>query len=321
MKGKTNSLLKIRSNYMLKRIFSYLATSKLLNTIRYNKKYQNKLNKDIDDFRKYLQIEIEIIPFENIYGNFINISNPLDEQYYHIYFDDNKTEIKRHYIKETDHVNKISISIDYEIKSLYMLFKDCPCIKIMNFIKFKRNIDNDMSYLFSNYKSIEEINFYEFRCNKAINFSFMFYGCLSLNKLNLYSFKTNNAIDMRGMFYGCKSLKELNISNFNTNNVNNMSYMFNGCSSLKELNLENFKIDKICNLTGIFEKCPSLKIKCSNEFKKKICDVGFRNVFKKEKNYFKIDKENPFIFVDEGFENNTNWSAICIDSHLSFNFI
>ena len=47
----------------------------------------------------------------------------------------------------------------------------------MNFLKFKRNINDDMSYLFSNYKSIEEINFYEFKSNKATNFSFMSYEC------------------------------------------------------------------------------------------------------------------------------------------------
>ena len=234
LKREMNSLFKIRSNYMLKRIFSHLSTTRLLDTIRYNKKLQNKLNKDINDYKKYLQIEIEIIPFKNIYGNFINILNQNDENYYHIYFDDNKEEIKRHYINQSDNVNKIIIEIDYEIKSLYMLFKECPCIKIMNFLKFKRNINGDMSYLFSNYKSIEEINFYEFKSNKATNFSFMFYECSSLKRLNLSSFKTDKVIDMRGMFYGCKSLQELNISNFNTNNVTNMSYMFKDCTSLQE---------------------------------------------------------------------------------------
>ena len=295
LKREMNSLFKIRSNYMLKRIFSHLSTTRLLDTIRYNKKLQNKLNKDINDYKKYLQIEIEIIPFKNIYGNFINILNQNDENYYHIFFDDNKEEIKRHYINQSDNVNKITIVIDYEIKSLYMLFKDCPCIKIMNFLKFKRNINGDMSYLFSNYKSIEEINFYEFKSNKATNFSFMFYECSSLKRLNLSSFKTNNVIDMRGMFYGCKSLQKLNISNFNTNSVTNMSYMFKDCSSLQELNLENFNIDKVYDVTGIFEKCqsyPSLKVKCSKEFKKKICDNGFGNVFKKmKKNKFKINND------------------------------
>ena len=131
MKGKNDSIFKIKNNYILKRIFSHLSTSRLLYTIRYNKKIQNILYQDINDYKKYLQTEIEIIPFEDIYGKFINISNPKDESYYHIYFNDNITEIKRHYIKPSDNANKITIKIDYEIKSLYMLFKECPCIKII----------------------------------------------------------------------------------------------------------------------------------------------------------------------------------------------
>ena len=311
MKGENDSIFKIKNNYILKRIFGHLSTSRLLYTIRYNKKLLNKLNKDINDYKKYLQIEIEIIPFEDIYGNFINISNPNDESYYHIYFNNNKTEIKKHYIKQGDKVSKIIIEIDYEIKSLYMLFKDCPCIKIMNFIKFKREINPDMSFLFSNYKSIKEINFYEFKTNNATKFSYMFHGCSSLERLNLSKFKTNNVIDMKGMFYGCKSLKELNISNFNTNNVTNMSYMFNECSSLQELNLENFITDKVDDMTGIFEKCPLLYIKFSEKLKKKICDNGFGNVFdmkliEQNRLKFKYIKSNnkSNIDLDSSFENN-----------------
>ena len=303
MRGERNSIFKIKSNYMLKKIFRHLTTYRLLNTIRYNKKIQNILYQDINDYKKYLQTEIEIIPFEDIYGKFINISNPKDESYYHIYFNDNKTEIKRHYIKPSDNANKITIKIDYEIKSLYMLFKECPCIKIINFLKAKRKFNEDMSYLFSYYGSVEEINFYEFKTNNATNFSYMFYECSSLKRLNLSSFITDNVIDMRGMFYGCKSLQELNISNFNTNNVTNMSYMFNECSSLQELNLENFKTDKACNMTGIFEKCPLLNIKCSEELKKKICEIGFGNVFQKV-NSFTFFRSSNNIFKPFSFAQN-----------------
>ena len=94
---------------------------------------------------------------ENIYGNFINISNCDDKNYYHIYFNDNEEEIKRNYITEKDKVEKIKIFIDYEIKNLYGLFKDCKCIKILNFLQFNRKVNEDMSYLFSKYSSIEEI--------------------------------------------------------------------------------------------------------------------------------------------------------------------
>ena len=138
---------------------------------------------------------------------------------------------------------------------------------------------------------------------------------------NISSFKTNNVIDMRGMFYGCKSLQELDISNFNTNKVTNMSHMFNECSSLQELNLENFKINKVYDMTGVFKKCqnfPLLKIKCSEEFKKRIYDIGFRNVFKKEKNLFKINKDLSLLNINGKFKDNTYRNLDSITSYLLF---
>ena len=98
----TTSFNKVRTTYILNLIFNNLLMKKLLEIIRYNKKLQTRLNKDINYFKKYLQIKIEIIPLENIYGNFINISN--NNNYYHIYFNDNKQEVKRHYITEKEHI-------------------------------------------------------------------------------------------------------------------------------------------------------------------------------------------------------------------------
>ena len=40
---------------------------------------------------------------KNIYGKFINI-NKIDEKYYHIYFYNNKDEIKRTYLVRDDKV-------------------------------------------------------------------------------------------------------------------------------------------------------------------------------------------------------------------------
>ena len=205
--AKEKSFKKVRSKYILKQIFDKLSTNKSLEIIRYNKNIQKRINKDINDYKKYLQIIIEIIPIENEFGNFINISNNNDKQYYHIYFNDNENEIQRKYITEEDNVTKIKIVIDYEIKNLYGLFRDCKCIKIMNFIKFNRKVNEDMSYLFSRYSSIEEINFSNFKTDNVTNMSYMFYECSSLKKLNLENFKINNVTDMRGIFYGCNLLK------------------------------------------------------------------------------------------------------------------
>ena len=245
---KGNSFAKIKSKKILEDIFGNLSMNKLLEIIRYNKSIQNRVSKDINFYKHYLQIVLEIIPKEKVYGNFINIINNDNKQYYHIYFNGNKEEIKRNYITEKDNAAKIKIGIDYEIKNLYGLFKECNCIKIINFIQFNRKVNEDMSYLFSRYSTIEEINFSKFI--------------------------TDNVTNMSYMFYGCSSLKKLNLSNFNTKNVTNMKGMFFGCSSLKELNINGFDTSKIKNIYGIFGSCYSFEIICSDELKEKIEKYG-----------------------------------------------
>ena len=245
---KGNSLCKIKSKKILDNIFGKLSMNKLLEIIRYNKYIQNRINKDINFYKQYLQIVLEIIPKEKVYGNFINIINKENKGYYHIYFNGNKEEIKRNYITEKDNAAKIKIGIDYEIKNLYGLFKECNCIKIMNFIQFNRKVTDDMSYLFSRCSTIEEINF--------------------------FNFITDNVTNMSYMFYECSSLKKLNLSNFNTKNVINMRGMFCGCSSLRKINVDGFDISKIENMIGMFDNCKSFEIICSDEFKKKIKKCG-----------------------------------------------
>ena len=204
-----------------------MTQKKKLEIVRCNKKIQNRLNLSIKDYKEYSEtftpIEIEIIPAKDKYGSFI-IINENDKLYYHIYFNDNKEEIKNkyrfneedgvtkheYYIDEEDKVTKIKIIIDYQVKSFKGLFSWCECIESINFKKFYRNNITDMSGMFS--------------------------GCSSLKELNLNNFNTNSVTDMYHMFLGCSLLKELNLNNFNTNNVTNMSWMFRGC--LDELKLK-----------------------------------------------------------------------------------
>ena len=79
------------------------------------------MNLSVKNYKEYSEtftpIELEIIPTKDIYGEFINI-NKNDKLYYHIYFNDNKEEIKNKYkIKKKDKVRKIKIIIDYQVKS------------------------------------------------------------------------------------------------------------------------------------------------------------------------------------------------------------
>ena len=148
MEKINNFLKKIRSKYILKQIFDNLKENKLLEIIRYNKNIQNKLNKKLIDFiKEYSKIVIEIIPKENEFGKFISIPKRY-ESYYHIYFDDNKEEIKKKRLIKNENIFKIKVILDYNIKSLCYLFYKCKCIKKITFIKFKRKDIVDMSEMF-----------------------------------------------------------------------------------------------------------------------------------------------------------------------------
>ena len=148
--AKPNPIIEnIKSRYILSKIYNNMTIKKKLEIVKYNKKIQNRLNLDDKDYKEYCEIEIEIIPKKGKYGKFINI-NKKDELYYHIYFNDNKEEIKNkyiikeeegvtkheYYIEEEDKVTKIRLIIDYQVKSFYKLFYKCKCIESINFIKF-----------------------------------------------------------------------------------------------------------------------------------------------------------------------------------------
>ena len=66
------SLLNVKSKFILSRIISFLSTKNFLNIIRKNKNYQKMFNKDINDYKYFSEIEIEVIPLENKYVYFIN---------------------------------------------------------------------------------------------------------------------------------------------------------------------------------------------------------------------------------------------------------
>ena len=193
-KVEEQGLRNLKSDYFIQKFFGYIPERKSLETIRYNKSIQKRINININHYKAYFEkktsIELDIIPMKGEYGEFINI-NEGDKKYFHIYFNDNKKkEIEINSLYK-DNVSKISIIIDYQIKSFSKLFSYCGCIESIKFKKFCRNNVTDMSAMFE--------------------------GCYSLKKLNLNNFNTNNITNMSYMFYECSSLKELNLSNFNTN--------------------------------------------------------------------------------------------------------
>ena len=269
-----NILLKeIKSNFVLRKIFGNLKENSLLAIIKYNKKIQNKLNKNLDDYKNYRKTIIEIIPEENKYGNFIN---KLGKEI-HIYFNDEKKEIDRNYLKKGDNIKKIKILIDENIKSFEGLFKSCECIKMVNFIRFNRKDIINMSEMFRKCTSLRELN--HFNCNNNIltGMYSMFSGCTSLKKLNMEDLNVNSVTDMSYMFNECISIEEININNFCANSITDMSYMFYNCKSLKKLNLPSIKLNtnSEIDMTCLLDRCSSLKeLNCSDKQIKKWLDYS-----------------------------------------------
>ena len=261
---KSNDIFLIpKSKYILLLIFDNLSKGKTLNFIKYNKNIQNKINININDFKEYSEIyssiEMEIIPVNNKYGKFINIKNQGDLKYFHIYFDNNKEEIKRNHLDKNENIKKIKIILEHQVKSFEDLFRDCECIESIYFKKFCRNNIKNMEGMFYNCSSLKELNLSNFNTNNVTNMRYMFFKCSSLKKLNLSNFNTNNVTALKEMFWGCSSLEEVNLNSFNTNKVKSFYRMFEGCSSLKALNLSNFNADKVTNMYGMFSNCWSLK--------------------------------------------------------------
>ena len=268
--------LDINSKYILIKIFSFFKKIKQLKIIKYNKKLQKRLEINKNDYRNYSNIKIEIIPQKCKYNNtFINILKSKERPYFHIYFNDNKKEVERNYIKKYEKIDKIKIIIEYNVESFAGLFHNCKNIKSIYFKKFYRNNINNMSNMFFGCSSLQELNLSNFNTDNVIYMNNMFYKCSSLEELNLSKFNTEKVINMSGMFNECSSLKYLNLSNFKTNNVIDMTEMFKECFSLEELDITNFNINNIKYINDIFYSCISLeKLKSSKDCLNKLNEMN-----------------------------------------------
>ena len=254
---KTTCIFKnIKSNFIFGKILGIILEKKKLEIIKYNNTLKNKIKINTDYYKIYPEIEIEIIPNDNIRGKFINIKKE-EKKYFHIFFNDNKDEIKRY--STNKNISSIRVLIEPQIKSFEKLFEDCRSIESIIFKKFNRNNIINMNHIFYRCSSLKELNLSNFNTKNVTDMSHMYHECQSLKDLNISNFNTNKVTDTSQMFYECSSLKELNLSNFNTNNVTNMNSMFCWCSSLKEFNRSDFNTNNVTDISHIFSRCSSLK--------------------------------------------------------------
>ena len=73
-----------------------------------------------------------------------------------------KKEIENTSLQTDDNVSKISIIIDYQIKSFSELFCNCECIESIKFKKFYRNNVTNMSCMFDGCSKLKELNLNNF---------------------------------------------------------------------------------------------------------------------------------------------------------------
>ena len=87
---------------------------KSLEIIKYNNNIKNRIYISIKDYKEYSEIyssiEVGMGPVNNKCGKFINI-NKENKIYFHIYFNNNKKEIKRNYWNAIENIEKIKIII------------------------------------------------------------------------------------------------------------------------------------------------------------------------------------------------------------------
>ena len=179
LKPKSNKFFdKLNCNYILKYIFEHLREKKNLRIVQHNKELRERLEISLNEYKKYKnRIEIIITPIPNPElkddkNIFININE--NKKFYHIYFNNSRAEAKRNYITKEEKVTKIRVLLECGIKSLEELFKDCKCIKAINFVKYKRNDITNMSKMFCNCTSLLYLDITNFITYRVTNMSSMF---------------------------------------------------------------------------------------------------------------------------------------------------
>jgi len=276
---------KIKSNFILKRVFTNLQTKKKLDICKYNKRIKGKVNIDIEDYidrsRTIITFTVEndkyfikqvplfnIIISNDIYNQFIAIKKNIGEKYakeylkqytkdYNLYLNNKKIEFE---------VRPRILTIREKDKNCYMHFSHYPvifckysiCIGESKFrLKINRNIHN-LTALFAN-------------CNRTINFQVenskdnltnlnaMFYGCKKVQYFDLKNLNTTNVRSFSDMFCQNKNITYLNISNFNTGHAITVRRMFGSCSSLKILHLNNLVITNNMDTDLIVSSCYELE--------------------------------------------------------------
>ena len=205
--------------------------------------------------------------------------------------------------KDKTELNKIdSKDLFKNLKNDYFLqklFNNLLKKKILDVVKYNKNIKHRINISIKDYKEYSELIEIEIKpvnnkYGKFINIdkeNEKYYHIYfnnnneeikrnylneneNINKLKIiidYQIKS-----FKGLFKDCECIEYIYFKKFYRNNINNMRYMFCGCSSLKELNLSNFNTNNVINMGGMFWGCSSLKeLNLSNFNTNNVTDMGY----------------------------------------------
>ena len=265
-----NLLKKVHSDVTFKKIMNCLNSQTKLNIIKFNKKFQNKLNIEKTDYDEHFKtiIDLKITKlylnkFKNHISNVPFVDLKIDDKEA---FNENNNNINNNL--ENKNLINVTLEISHKYKSFENLLYGCDFVEKIYFRRINRRDIKSTKNMFHNCPLLKEINFNNFDTTKVTDMSYMFTLCHDLEKITIdpNHFKTNNVKLSKGMFEYCCSLENVNFPSLNFSNVENMGNMFFGCDNLKNVNLnfidknekdnkDNIKKNTIC----MFTECLKLK--------------------------------------------------------------
>ena len=187
--------------------------------------------------------------------------------------------------KDKTELNRVnSKDIFKKLKSDYFLqklFNNLLKKKILDLVKYNKNIKDRINISIKDYKEYSELIEIEI---KPVNNKYgKFININKENEIYYHIYFNNNEeikrnylnenenidkikiiIDyqiksFKKLFEDCECIESIYFKKFYRNNVTYMGYMFHGCSSLKELNLSSFNTNCVIDMSFMFDGCSSLK--------------------------------------------------------------
>ena len=172
---------------------------------------------------------------------------------------------------------------------LQLLFGNLERKKLLDIIKYNKNIKRRINININNYKEYQElieieiipkINKYGkfININKGYEKYYHIYFNGSKKEIKRNDINEDDKVrkikiiidpeikSFNELFYFCECIESINFNKFFRKNITDMSFMFWGCSSLKELNLNNFSTNNVTDMSFMFWGCSSLKELNLNNF-------------------------------------------------------